>query len=118
MIYGSDLITADYISREVARGKQYFLVLLHRGPRERNDATLLGELQHKHLQHMFALREAGKLVLNGPCLTDDNLRGICIFAISSPQEVTRFVSADPMVEAGFLEPEIFPWMGLPGDHLP
>ena len=118
MIPASELITADYISREVARGKQYFLVLLYRGPSERNDAAILGELQHKHLQHMFALREAGKLVLNGPCLADDNLRGICIFAVSTPQEVNGYVSADPMVAAGFLKPEIYPWMGLPGDNLP
>ena len=112
------LITADHVSREVARGKEYFLVLLHRGPRERNDPALLEEIQYKHLQHLFALREAGKLVVNGPCLNDAQLRGICIFAVSTPGEVNRYVAADPMIKAGFLTPEIYPWMGLPGDALP
>ena len=110
-------ITPEFIADEVARGKHYFLVLLMRGPRERNDSDLLKDMQQQHLQHMFALRQDGKLLLNGPTLIDSKLRGICIFNGDSEDEVQSYVRADPMVAAGFLSPKIYPWMGLPGDVL-
>ncbi len=111
-------VTAEFISREVARAKTYVLVVLRLGPRERDDQELLDDLQLKHLEHLFALRQAGKLVLNGPSLIDSELRGICIFDVAEVEEVRSFVGRDPLVEAGFLVAEIYPWMGLPGDQLP
>ena len=111
-------INAEYIEEEVSRGQQYFLVLLQRGPRERNNAEVLKDFQQRHLQHIFKLRRLGKLVLNGPTLVDSDLRGICIYNLSTAEEVQRCVKSDPMVEAGFLIPEVYPWLGLPGDLLP
>lgn len=111
-------VSPELIAREVERAKSYFLVLLMRGPRERNDQALLDDLQLKHLQHLFALRQAGKLVLNGPSLADSRFRGLSIFDVASLEEVQGYVDADPLVQAGFLVAEIYPWMGLPGDRLP
>ncbi len=111
-------ITPEFIKQEVARAKNYVLVLLLRGPRERDDQKLLDDLQQKHLEHMFALRQAGKLVLNGPSLIDSEFRGLCIFNAASVEEVQGYVENDPLVKAGFLLAEVYPWMGLPGDQLP
>lgn len=111
-------ITPEFIASEIARGKTYYLVLLMLGPTKRVDASLLSELQSRHLEHMFSLRQEGTLVLNGPSLLDSNFRGICIFHAPSLEEVRRHVDADPLVQAGFLNAEIHPWMGLPGDALP
>jgi uncharacterized protein YciI len=114
----NEAITPEFISQEVARAKTYYLVMLIRGPRERNDQKVLDDLQLKHLQHLFALRQTGKLVLNGPSLIDSEFRGLCIFNVSSLEEVQGYVEEDPLVKAGFLVAEIYPWMGLPGDQLP
>jgi uncharacterized protein YciI len=118
MIDITNPITPEFISREVARAKTYFLVVYKRGPRERDDQEILDDLQLKHLQHMFALRQTGKLVLNGPSQIDSEFRGLCIFNVSSIEEVGRYVNEDPLVVADFLVAEIYPWMGLPGDQLP
>lgn len=109
---------SEFISSEVARGRNYHLVVLQKGPRDRSDKELLAQFQTAHLEHIFGLRREGKLVLSGPCLIDSRLRGICIFNLSDTLEVKQLVEADPMVQAGFLVGEIYPWMGLPGDALP
>jgi len=113
-----DPITPEYIAQEVARAKPYHLVVLSRGPADRSDPDRLDAFQLKHLQHLFTLRRSGKLVLNGPSLADSTLRGISIFAASSIEEVQACVANDPMVMAGYLTAEIYPWLGLPGDRLP
>lgn len=74
-------------------------------------------LQQEHLRHLFALRHAGKLVVSGPSLLDGESRSRCIFN-PSIDEVHTHVREDPLVRAGFLVAEVYPWMGLPGDRLP
>ena len=111
-------ITSDFIHNEVARAQKYFLVLLYLGESERDNQDELDRLQFEHLAHMCRLRQQGKLVLNGPLLKDDRLRGICIYNCETIEEVETHVGSDPMVKAGYLKADIFPWMGLPGDRLP
>ena len=111
-------ITVDFIHDEVARAQTYFLVLLYLGGRQRDDQDELDPLQFEHLTHMFRLRQQGKLLLNGPLLKDDKLRGICIYNCETIEEVESHVAADPMVQAGYLKADISPWLGLPGDSLP
>jgi uncharacterized protein YciI len=114
----SKKITRDFIHNEVGRARTYFLVLLYLGDHERDNKEELDQLQFEHLTHMFRLREQGKLVLNGPLLKDDKLRGICIYNCETIEEVETHSAADPMVKAGYLKAEISPWLGLPGDTLP
>lgn len=114
----NDMITAEFISQEIARGKKYYLLVLTLGESMRNNRTLLDQLQAGHLAHLFKLRSAGKLVLSGPVLGESNLRGIGIFNAFSLEEVEGYVAGDPLIKGGFLKAEIYPWMGLPGDSLP
>ena len=111
-------ITSDFIHDEIARAQTYFLVLLYLGDSERANQGELDRLQFEHLAHMFRLRQQDKLVLNGPLLKDDRLRGIGIYNCDTIEEVETYVGSDPMVKAGYLKADIFPWMGLPGDTLP
>lgn len=114
----NEAITPEFISREVARAKQYVIVFYQRTGKPRDDDDELNDLQQKHLQHLFTLRKRGKLTLNGPCLSDSDFRGLSIFSDSSIEEVGSYVDEDPLVKAGYLVGEIYPWMGLPGDRLP
>ncbi len=111
-------ITVEFIHNEVARAKPYFLVLLYLGDAKRGNKEEQDKLQLEHLAHMFRLRQQGHLVLNGPLLKDDKLRGICIYNCDTIDEVEMYTAADPMVAAGYLRYEISPWLGLPGDCLP
>ena len=107
----------EYIEQEVARGKNYFLVLLLRTGKPRTDEAELDRLQAQHLHHLFGLRRAGKLLVNGPVVDNSALRGVSIYDAATREEVQRYVDDDPLIRAGYLAAEIHPWMGMPGDGL-
>jgi len=97
---------------EVPQGMMvYYLRLLKRGPLWTPEETPEVErLQAAHLAHGQKLREAGKLILNGPLLDNGDLRGVGIFRVSSLAEAQALSDADPAVQAGRLVSELHPWM--------
>ena len=89
----------------------YYLRLLKRGPLWTPEETPEVErLQAAHLAHGRKLREAGKLILNGPLLDNGDLRGVGIFRVGSLAEAQALSDADPAVQAGRLVSELHPWM--------
>ncbi len=89
----------------------YYLRLLRRGPRWKPEETPEVErLQAAHLAYGQKLREAGKLILNGPMLDGGDLRGVGILRVGSLEEARALSDADPSVQAGRLVSEIHPWM--------
>lgn len=99
--------------------KQYWFVMLSRGPR-RGEAISTergAELQAGHMAHMEAQHAAGKLVLAGPFGDDGNWRGIQIYDAASKDEVEAICAEDPAVKAGRLACEIHPWWGQVGTAL-
>ena len=106
----------ERIERSVGDGKQYWLVFLKKGARH-NAPDQPADLQQMHLRHMFRLREAGHLLLNGPLLHDGDPRGIGIFAAESREQVARWCDGDPAVQSQQLTYDIYEWFGMPGDRL-
>lgn len=91
--------------------KVYYLRLLKRGPLWTPEETPEAErLQAAHLAHGRKLREAGKLILNGPVLDNGDLRGVGIFRVDSLEEAQALSDADPAVQADRLVSELHPWM--------
>lgn len=89
----------------------YYLRLLKRGPFWTPEETPEVErLQAAHLAHGRKLRDAGKLILNGPLLDNGDLRGVGIFRVGSLEEAQALSDADPAVQAGRLLSELHPWM--------
>ncbi len=76
-----------------------------------------GSRKMKHLQHIYKARKAGMLVLNGPFLHGGNLRGLSIWN-ATHEQVALHLQLAPLVQAGFLRFETYPWFGMPGDTLP
>jgi uncharacterized protein YciI len=106
------------IREAVASGKAYTLVLLWAGPiRDQGDAAEADRLQQAHLRHLFALRNEGKLLLNGPVLDDSDLVGIAIYAGQDQDVVRALAEADPSVKAGRLRVDVRPLFGIPGDAI-
>jgi hypothetical protein len=60
------------------------------------------------------LQLLGKLVLNGPTLTDHDILGVSIYAVDL-EEARALAEADPKVMAGYLTVEAIAWMAVPGD---
>src|SRR4029450_682748 len=90
------------IQETVANGQAYTLVLLWAGPIRDQDETEEDRLQHEHLRPLFALRNEGKLLLNGPVLDDSDLTGIGIFVGDDLDAVRALSEADPWVQGGGL----------------
>lgn len=88
-----------------------YLRLLKRGPLWTPEETPEVErLQVAHLAYGQKLREAGKLILNGPVSANGDLRGVGIFRVSELAEAQALSDADPSVQAGRLVSELHPWM--------
>jgi uncharacterized protein YciI len=107
----------DQIAQTVARGASYVLLLLWAGPNREQDETEQERLQHGHLRHLFGLRNAGQLLLNGPVVDGGDLVGIGIFRGTDLEAVRSLAEADPSVQAGRLRVDVRPWFGIPGDSI-
>jgi uncharacterized protein len=98
--------------------KQYFLVLLKRGPNKDLDSLQRQEVQKGHMAHINKMAEDKKLVMAGPFGDDTDLRGIFIFDVPTMEDAVALTEADPAVKAGRLIMEIHPWYASPGTCLP
>jgi uncharacterized protein YciI len=107
----------EQIATTVATGEAYTLVLLWAGPHRDQDEAEHDRLQQAHLRHLFGLRNAGKLLLNGPVVDDSDLIGIAIFAGDDLDEVRALAEADPSVQAGRMRVDVRPLFAIPGDSL-
>ncbi len=105
--------------KEVKEGemKQYFLVLLKRGPVRNQDSTTAAEMQKAHLANIDRLYQEGKIDLAGPMGHDGDLRGIFVFNCATYEEVLMHCSTDPAIKAGRLIVEIYPWWAGKGSKL-
>ena len=91
--------------------RQYVIAFLKSGPNRDQDSTEAAKLQQAHMANIQRLAEEGSLVLAGPFLDSDTLRGIYIFNVSSVEEARALTASDPAIQAGRLEMELHPWYG-------
>ena len=116
---GPLLLTKEKPKKEVKDGemKQYFLVLLKRGPIRNQDSVTAAGLQKGHLANIERLYKEGKIDMAGPMGHDGDLRGIFIFNCETYDEVMMYCSTDPAIKAGRLIAEIYPWWAEKGIKL-
>lgn len=91
--------------------KQYVMAFLYAGPNRTQDSAKAMELQMAHLSNISRLADEGKLVLAGPFLSNDSLRGIYIFNVITIDEAKQLTETDPAIQAGSLVMELKPWYG-------
>ena len=91
--------------------KSYFFVFLTKGETQISDSAERLEIQKAHLANIRKLRNEKKLVLAGPFLNEENLRGLLIFDSDSLQEVQKLTESDPAVEAGIFNYRLTQWYG-------
>ncbi len=104
--------TPEYMQARRLRAQHYTIVLLRKGPAPRDDEAFNERLQLEHLQHLTKLQILGKLVLNGPVLTEHEIVGVSIYGVGL-EEARALAEADPKVKAGYLTVEALPWMAVP-----
>jgi len=91
--------------------KTYVMAFLKSGPVKIQDSTQRAELQRKHLKNILQLAENGTLIVAGPFLDNQSIRGIFIFNVESVEEARKIAETDPAVKAGTLVLELHPWYG-------
>jgi len=91
--------------------KQYVMAFLKAGPNRDQDSTTAAELQRAHLDNISHLANEGLLVLAGPFMDDDSIRGIYIFDVRTIEEAKKLTETDPAIQAGRLVMELRPWYG-------
>ena len=91
--------------------KKYVIAFLKAGPVKLTDSLQRAELQKTHMKNINRMADEGKLVLAGPFMDDQPLRGIYIFDVMSLEEAKELTSTDPAVNAGTLIMELHLWYG-------
>jgi uncharacterized protein YciI len=102
--------------------KMYVMAFLKAGPVKIQDSVKRMELQRRHLKNIMRLASEGSLIIAGPFLDDQPLRGIFIFNVDTVEEARALEETNPAVHAGTLIFELHPWYGsavlmeVPGIH--
>jgi uncharacterized protein YciI len=110
--------SAQQIETKYPNIKQYYFVMLTRGPNSNKiDSLELEKLQAGHMANIHKTAEQGKLQIAGPFGDDGEWRGIFIFDADSEDEVKDLLKNDPAIQAGRLSYEIHPWWSEKGTCL-
>jgi uncharacterized protein len=91
--------------------KNYVIAFLKSGPVKLTDSIQNAELLKAHLKNIGRMMEEGKLLIAGPFLDNQPLRGLYIFDVTTVEEARELASTDPAVKAGTLVVELHPWYG-------
>jgi uncharacterized protein YciI len=91
--------------------KTYVMAFLKAGPNRLTDSAARSALQTAHLKNIMRLAAEGKLIVAGPFLDDQPIKGIFIFNVSTIEEAKKLTETDPAIKAGSLVMELHPWYG-------
>jgi len=91
--------------------KKYVMAFLKSGSVKIQDSTEKANLQAAHLKNIGRMADEGKLIVAGPFLDGQSIRGIYIFDVMSVEEAKKLTETDPAIKAGTLEMELRPWYG-------
>lgn len=92
--------------------RKYVMAFLLRGDRvsEYSDAER-ADIQSGHMANIGKMAEMGKLIVAGPFMGNDDLRGIYIFDVQTLEEAKELTETDPAIKAGVLKMDLKEWYG-------
>ena len=93
--------------------RQYWLVLLSKGPTRNQDSATTAKIQTAHLNNINRLYNEGKIKVAGPFGKNDKYQGLFIFDCPTKEEVEKLLQTDEAVSSGRLNFEILPWYTAP-----
>jgi uncharacterized protein len=109
--YQYDSLTAAKWQADEYGMKSYVLVFLKRGPNRPSDSLTRAILQEAHMKNISKLASEGKLLLAGPMMTSEDIRGIYLFDVRTLEEAKALTETDPAIQTGSLIMEMHTWYG-------
>jgi hypothetical protein len=110
------LASEETMRVELAKARQFTLVVLSRGPNYGTEGSQMTVWTHG--RRNMALRLAGTMPMVGPVAGGDSgIVGICVFD-TTLDEARATMEGDPGVRAGLFTFAVYPWTSFPGDALP
>jgi uncharacterized protein len=106
-----DSLLAKRVGADEYGMKKYVMAFLKSGYVKIQDSVERADLQRMHLRNIMRLAAEGTLIIAGPFLDDQAIRGIFIFNVESVEEARAIAETDPAVKAGTLTLELHPWYG-------
>lgn len=97
--------------------KQYWFVMLKKGPKRDHPADEAQRLQAGHMANIRAYADRGQLQIAGPFMDDGDWRGIFILDVPDRAAAEAMCNDDPAVQAGRLVCDIRPWLSQKGAML-
>ncbi|MBL8008351.1 MAG: hypothetical protein JNJ56_12540 [Ignavibacteria bacterium] len=91
--------------------KKYVMAFLKSGNTSMKDEDEVNKLQAEHMKNIIRLAEEGKLILAGPFMDNQEIRGIYVFNVQTLDEARELTATDPAIKAGVLVMELHPWYG-------
>ncbi|MFT3946637.1 MAG: YciI family protein [Agriterribacter sp.] len=109
--YSYDAALAQKLGADDYGMKKYVMAFLKSGNVQLKDSVKQAELQMAHLKNIGRLAKEGKLVVAGPFMDDQPIRGIYIFNVTTIEEAKKLTETDPAIKSGVLAMELHPWYG-------
>jgi uncharacterized protein YciI len=94
--------------------KQYWLVLLKKGPNRKHSQADGDNIQNAHMANITRLHQQGKIIMAGPIGNEQDIRGIFIMDGKDSTEIDSYIATDSAVITGRLRFEILPWWTAKG----
>lgn len=109
---------ARTVANDTPRMKQYWLVMLLKGPNRTHDKAAAQRIQTAHLANIDRLWKEGKVVMAGPMgyKYDADLRGIFIMDAKDSMTAASYIMTDSAVITGRLRFELHPWWTQTGTY--
>lgn len=89
--------------------REYWFVLLVKGPQRDQDSVTAAQIQKGHMANITRLYNEGKIKVAGPFGEEGDWQGIFIFDAASREEVEKLLQSDPAIKAGRLNYQIKSW---------
>jgi len=112
---GTSVITAK-LEATAEDMKQYWLVMLYKGPNRTHTGADAEKIQQAHLANINRLAEKGTIILAGPMGYDKDLRGIFVMDGKDSAHIAENIKSDSAIITGRLRFEIHPWWVQKGNY--
>ncbi len=89
--------------------KTYVMVFLKKGPNRTHPKEEAAKIQEGHMAHLTKMHQEGILLMAGPFMDDEDIKGILVMLADEESQIKDMVEQDPAIKSGRLIAEYHRW---------